>query len=148
MQEGESHQSSTQTLYGSAICRADATLRLRNIRGPHVAGHLVVQVGLIDIREYQPTPVINSVPRAGTGTPVVMMVTATAIRENAMRIVIVMYRQANLFQIVAALRTTCRLSRLLNGREKQGNQYRYDCNHYQQLDQSKATTFALHDKLL
>jgi hypothetical protein len=48
---------------------------------------------------------------------------------------VVMHRQNNLLQVIDALRSTSRLTSLLNCREQQRYQDRYDGNHHQKLDE-------------
>jgi hypothetical protein len=45
--------------------------------------------------------------------------------------------QANLVQVVLALRAPRRLARLLDGRQQQGDQDRDDRDHHQQFNQRK-----------
>ena len=49
-----------------------------------------------------------------------------------------MQRQSDLLQVVLALRTACCLTRLLNGRQQQGDQNCDNRNHDEQFDQRKA----------
>jgi hypothetical protein len=51
-----------------------------------------------------------------------------------------MDRQSNLLHIVNALGTASRFACLLDSREQQSNQYRYDRNHDQQLNKRKSST--------
>ncbi len=60
--------------------------------------------------------------------------------ERAVRIVIVVHRQADLLQVVEARRAAGRLAGLLHGGQKQGNQNADDGNYHQQLDEGE--TFA------
>ena len=59
------------------------------------------------------------------------------------RVVVVVKRQSNLFQVVLALRPTSSLTRLLNGGKKQGNQDRNNCDHDQQFDQCESDPLLL-----
>jgi hypothetical protein len=53
---------------------------------------------------------------------------------------IIVHREAELFEIVGALRATGCLASGLNGRQEQGDQDGNDCNHHQQLDQREASS--------
>ena len=59
-----------------------------------------------------------------------------------MHIMVVVHRQANLLQIVFALRAPGRFTCLLNGWQQQGNQDRNDGNDHQQLNQCKTKAFS------
>src|SRR5262249_11436261 len=70
-------------------------------------------------------------------------------RENAVRRKIVMHCQAQLFEIIGALRSTCRLACCLDCGQQQGNQHRDYGDDDQKLDQGKAMTrFALEHRFL
>ena len=55
-------------------------------------------------------------------------------------VVVVVQRQANLFEIVLALRPPRRLTSLLHGRQQQRNQDSNNRDHDEQFDQGEATT--------
>jgi hypothetical protein len=54
--------------------------------------------------------------------------------------VVILQRQAELFQIVLALRAPGRFTRLLHGRKQQGHQHSDDGDDDQQFDQREAAT--------
>src|SRR5260370_24074005 len=61
-------------------------------------------------------------------------------RNMPARIVIKMYCQCNLLQIICTLRTGCCLTYLLHRRDQESEEYAEDRNHHQQLHQRKTTS--------
>ena len=51
---------------------------------------------------------------------------------------ITMHTKADLFNIIRTLNLTCTCAHFLHRRQQQPNQYSYDGNHHQKLDQSKS----------
>src|SRR5690606_36146721 len=68
------------------------------------------------------------------------LLTDAAGREGAVGVVIVVHRDAQLLEIVSALRSAGRLTGLLHRREQKGDQHRDNRDHDQQFNQRKATT--------
>ena len=92
----------------------------------------IVDVVLLEIGEHERQP---GDPRQG-GHPV----RPIARREDQVDVVEVVQGDAELLQVVDALRAAGRLARRLHGRQQQGDQDGDDRDHHQQLDQRETMT--------
>src|SRR5262249_968867 len=114
---------------------ADHLIRRVVVVGKVVVVQLV-EVVLLDVRQNgdEPAGVVNVTRR---GSPRLV-----AHGETAVLVVVIHHGQANLLEIVLALRPAGGLAHLLHGRHEQTDQHGNDGNHHQQLDQGKGRTVA------
>ena len=101
-------------------------------------------VFLVQLRQYLGEPA-EVVVRIGAELDWPRLVHA-ARRQHAMRRVIVVQRQRQLAQVVAALHPPRGFPRLLHRRQQERDQQRDHSHHHQQFDQCKTATLSLHVK--
>src|SRR5690606_24823647 len=103
---------------------------------------LVVERSLVDIRqkhgEHAVAAPLAAPPVGGDADGSVSLSAVRELRQNAVRVVVVVHCQADLLQVVAALGAAGGLSCLLDGRQQQRNQDRDDRDHHEQFNQRRS----------